>query len=79
MKNRIKILTLALSLGFLLGVNIAGFTQAPPPPPGTHNLAGDQPPQGGTAPIGGGLVLLFGMGVGYVIKKVVGARRVQEE
>lgn len=79
MKKSIKILTLALGLALLIGIGFAGFAQAPPPPPGEHELTGDQPPQGGTAPIGGGLVLLFGMGVGYVIKKVVDSRRMSGE
>jgi hypothetical protein len=78
MKQKIKILTMALSLGLLIGLSVTGLAQNPPPPPGQHNLNGDQPPQGGNAPLGGGLVLLFGMGIGYGIKHLVDRRKSEE-
>lgn len=75
MKKGMKLLTLVLSLGLLIGISFASMAQGPPPPPGQHNLSGDQPAPGGTAPVGGGLILLVGMGVGYAIKRVVDSRR----
>lgn len=75
MKKGMKLLTFALSLGLLIGISFASLAQSPPPPPGAHNLSGDQPAPGGTAPVGGGLILLVGMGIGYAIKRVVENRR----
>jgi hypothetical protein len=75
MKQRMKILTLIVSLGLLIGLSVSGLAQNPPPPPGQHNLNGDQPPQGGNAPLGGGLVLLLGMGIGYAVKRIADNRK----
>ena len=78
MKKGMKLLTFALSLGLFVGISFASLAQGPPPPPGEHNLSGDQPAPGGSAPVGGGLILLVGMGVGYAIKRVADNRRKTE-
>ena len=66
MKKQIK--TLLLSLSFLMFA-ATGFSQGPPPPPGTgHGQTGNQ--NGGSAPIGGGLFILLGLGAAYGGKKL---------
>jgi hypothetical protein len=75
MKQRMKILILMISISLLIGISVNGLAQSPPPPPGQHNLNGDQPPQGGNAPVGGGLVLLIGMGIGYAVKRIADNRK----
>lgn len=44
------------------------FAQAPPPPPPDHGETGNT--NGGTAPIGSGLVILLGLGAAYGVRKV---------
>jgi hypothetical protein len=45
--------------------------QGPPPvPPSSANNGGTNGPVGGSAPIGGGIVMLLTMGAGYAIKKL---------
>jgi hypothetical protein len=39
--------------------------QVPPPPPGGHGETGNQPAEGGGAPIGGGLGILLALGAAY--------------
>lgn len=68
MKNRFKILALALTLGFILGLSNVTIPQPPPPP--NHGGSGDAAPGGGMAPVGSGLVLLLGMGAAYGSKKL---------
>jgi hypothetical protein len=46
----------------------------PPPPPSGHGATGNQPPTGGNAPIGSGMVILLAMGAAYAGKKVYDAR-----
>lgn len=48
--------------------SVSLFSQAPPPPPPDHGETGNQ--NGGTAPIGSGLVILLGLGVAYGARKV---------
>ena len=43
---------------------------APPPPPGGHGETGNQPAEGGGAPIGGGLGVLLALGAAYGGRKV---------
>jgi hypothetical protein len=49
---------------------VNGFCQAPPPPPtgAGHGATGNQ--NGGSAPIGGGLFILLGLGAAYGGKKL---------
>ncbi|PKP00921.1 MAG: hypothetical protein CVU14_06310 [Bacteroidetes bacterium HGW-Bacteroidetes-9] len=66
-KQLIKIALFAIF--FIAAQNIPA--QGPPPPPGGgHNLEGDAPAGGGTAPIGSGMLLLITMAAGYGVKKV---------
>jgi len=67
MKKYLK--TLVLSASFILFA-VNGFSQAPPPPPGSgHGQSGNQ--NGGSAPIGGGLFVLLGLGAAYGGKKLL--------
>jgi len=46
------------------------FADVPPPPPGGgHGSGGNQVPGGG-APVGEGLLILTGLGIGYALKKI---------
>jgi hypothetical protein len=47
-----------------------GFTQAPPPPPtgAGHGATGNQ--NGGSAPVGGGMFILLGLGIAYGGRKI---------
>ena len=66
MKKQIK--TLLLSLSFLMFA-ANGFSQPPPPPSGAgHGASGNQ--NGGSAPIGGGMFILLGLGAAYGGKKL---------
>jgi hypothetical protein len=49
---------------------VNGFCQVPPPPPtgAGHGATGNQ--NGGSAPIGGGLFILLGLGAAYGGKKL---------
>jgi len=75
MKKKRKFLVLSLSLFLLIGISSGAYSQNPPPPPGQHNLTGDQPPQGGNAPIGAGAALLVVMGVVYGLSRIPGLRK----
>lgn len=44
------------------------FSQAPPPPPPNHGSTGNT--NGGTAPIGSGLVILIGLATAYGGRKL---------
>ncbi len=66
MKKQIKTITLVAILSL---VSFNGFAQVPPPPPnGGHGQSGNQ--NGGSAPIGGGLFVLLGLGAAYGGKKL---------
>jgi len=66
MKKRILMLTLTALLSLFV---VPGFSQDPPPPPGSgHGQTGNQ--NGGNAPVGGGLFILLGLGAAYGSKKV---------
>ncbi len=46
------------------------LAQGPPPPPGGHGETGNQPAEGGGAPIGGGLGILLALGAAYGGRKI---------
>jgi len=48
-------------------------TNNPPNPPGEHGQTNDQ--SGGSAPIGGGLFILLGLGAAYGGKKLYNSRK----
>ena len=50
-------------------INIANAQDVPPPPPGGHDLNGNQEKENG-APIGSGLLILLGLASGYGVKKI---------
>lgn len=56
-----------------------GFSQGPPPPPtgAGHGATGNQ--NGGTAPIGGGLFILLGLGAAYGGKKLYDSQKEELE
>jgi hypothetical protein len=69
MKNKFKILAIALTLGFIFGLSNISIPQ--PPPPSGHGQTGDATPSGGgAAPIGSGLIIMLGMGAAYGSKKL---------
>lgn len=67
--------TMIISVLLITGValSVPASAQAPTPPPVGGTGDGDQP-IGGTAPVGGGILLLLSMGAGYAIKKVYNAK-----
>ncbi len=73
MKKRQKIvLTIFFALSLMMTQNsFAGTT--PPNPPGEHGTSGNQ--AGGSAPIGGGLFILLGLGAAYGGKKLYDHRK----
>lgn len=75
MKRNKMFFVLTLILFLMSGSNKMINAQNPPPPPGQHNLAGDQPPQGGNAPIGAGAALLVVMGIVYGLSRIPGLRK----
>jgi hypothetical protein len=70
--------TMMISALIITGValSVPSSAQAPTPPPTGGSGNGDQP-IGGTAPIGGGILLLLVMGAGYGIKKVYSTKAEQ--
>jgi hypothetical protein len=67
-------ITLLLLAGLQLGTN-GVHAQTAPPPPGDHSLSSDESPGGGSAPIGGGLFILLGLGAAYGSKKLYEHRK----
>lgn len=63
----IKNIILIFSLLTLINIKVSA--QGPPPPPGENGNGGDQPTEGGGAPIGGGLETLLILGFAYGTKK----------
>ncbi len=75
-KNIIKLMLIAGIAFTTFAVN----AQSPPPPPaGGHGQTGNQPNNGGGAPIGSGLAILLALGAGYGGKKLYDARKKIEE
>lgn len=69
MKKLLNILMLSAVLLAVVCSADQAMAQAPTPPPVGGTGSGDQP-IGGSAPIGGGIMLLIAMGAGYAVKKV---------
>ncbi len=65
MKKYILLLSLVFTL--LFWSNSGQAQTAPPPPSGGHGLTTNQ---AGSAPIGGGLFILLGLGAAYAGKKL---------
>ncbi|KAF0196256.1 MAG: hypothetical protein FD166_2558 [Bacteroidetes bacterium] len=81
MKYIIPLTRTILICGLFLGLNLSVFAQGGPPPPppgGGHGQGTNQPPQGGNAPVGGGLFMLIGLGVAWGAGKVIADRREKE-
>ena len=69
---------LLVGLAFALTVcadSTYGQGQSVPPPPTDHGVTGDQV-AGGSAPIGGGLFILLGLGAAYAGKKLYDHRKI---
>lgn len=64
-KHIVKTLTL---IAFTL-LSAGAFAQVPPPPPSGHGSGGNQPADGGGAPIGSGISILLALGAAYGGKK----------
>ena len=76
MKNIYKKIAIGFIFGLLFGISAITVAQPAPLPPSNHGQNGNQ---GGTAPIGSGLVILLGMGAAYGGKKLFDARKKLEE
>jgi hypothetical protein len=73
MKKAIKI---ALLTVFFITLTVAfNSVIGQPMPGGDPSGGGTNPPVGGYAPIGSGLIILLAMGAGYGTKKVYDARK----
>ncbi|MDY0078052.1 MAG: hypothetical protein RBR87_12345 [Bacteroidales bacterium] len=70
MKKIIIAALFLLSVSFTTSELYAQGGGAPPPPPGGHGETGNQPAEGGSAPIGGGLAILLSLGAAYGGRKV---------
>jgi hypothetical protein len=67
------LLFFSLSFALLLGVSNS-YGQSAPPPPDAHGQSTNQI-SGGSAPIGGGLFILLGLGAAYSGKKLYDYRK----
>lgn len=78
MKNIIRNTAVLFIVFISLSIASSIFAQpSPPPPPPDHGSNDDQP--GGGAPIGGGVLILLGLGLGYGAKKLYGAQNEKVE
>lgn len=73
MKMRIKVLFLAVITLLLTTTNAFAQGAPPPPPSGSNGSSGNQPQA--SAPIGGGLFILLGLGAAYGGKKLYDLRK----
>ena len=62
-------LILMVMAGLQLGTNSLHAQTTPPGPPAGHGSSLNESPGGGSAPIGGGLFILLGLGAAYGGKK----------
>ena len=77
MKKAVKIVLLTV---FFITFTVAlNNLLAQPMPGGDPSGSGSNPPVGGYAPIGSGLVILLALGAGYGSKKVYDARKKLDE
>jgi hypothetical protein len=74
MKKSLKVIAISIMIAgsTLFTTNV--IADNPPLPPENHGSNGNSPP-GGCAPVGGGLVLLVTLGLGYGARKVYKMRR----
>ncbi len=80
MKNTKKYILRTFAILLLVGASITVFSQPPPPPNGgTGGDNNDTNKLGGSAPIGGGLFILLGLGAAYGGRKVYKLRNKLEE
>jgi hypothetical protein len=70
-------LLFSLTFALLLGVSNS-YGQTVPPPPDAHGQSANQT-SGGSAPIGGGLFILLGLGAAYGGKKLYDHRKTSLE
>jgi hypothetical protein len=75
-KTQKIVLTVFFALSLMVAQNSFATTD-PPNPPGEHGQTGDQ--AGGSAPIGGGLFILLGLGAAYGGKKLYDYRKSEAE
>lgn len=80
MKNIFAITKTIFILSLFLGLNLSSLAQGgpPPPPDGGHGQTTNQPPQGGNAPVGGGLAILIGLGTVWGAGKFYTARKKEQ-
>ena len=79
MKNIAKQTKVTLMLTLFMGWSMVAMAQGPPPPPGGgHGQSGNQPANGGNAPIGGGIAILLSLGAAWGGKKVYQAYKNRE-
>jgi len=67
---------IAIKLMLIAAISLTGFpllAGGPPPPPGDHGGTGNS--NAGSAPIGGGLFILMGLGAAYGAKKIYNIRK----
>lgn len=64
-----KIARITLLFAFAFAANQL-LAQVPPPPPSGHGSGGNQPANGGGAPIGGGLGIMLALGAAWGGKKL---------
>ena len=75
-KTKRIVLMVFFALSLMMAQNSFAATD-PPQPPGEHGKTGDL--AGGSAPIGGGLFILLGLGAAYGGKKLYDYRNKAEE
>lgn len=70
MKAFKNIIAALFIMGMIALNSTSVFADMPPPPPdGGHGSGGNQVPGGG-APVGEGLLILTGLGIGYALNKI---------
>ena len=73
MKRYIKISLAVCAL--LISLQLYSQGPPPPPPPGSgHGQTTNQPPEGGSADLGEGLLILAMLGAAYGVRKYVNSR-----
>lgn len=74
MKKAIRNIAAAILLILMYSTTSVVYSQpSPPPPPADHGHETNQ--SGGSAPIGGGLFILIGLGIGYGAKRMYDAKK----